>query len=92
MEQNQTNEVSPYTAGFGVSAAVAIVFNTVLTWVKETYDPPNAAMKALLGHHWITHGVAVVIVFLALGFFLSKSGSIQKIRGGSSLKDSARRH
>lgn len=83
MEQNQTNELSPHTAGFGLSASVTIVFNTVLTWAKETYDPLNAVMKALLGHHWITHGVAVVAVFLVLGFFFSKSAYIQKVKGST---------
>ena len=62
---------------------MAIVFNTILTWAKETYAPLNGAMKALLGHHWTTHGVAVVVVFLVLGIFLSKSTSVRGIRGTS---------
>lgn len=81
MEQNQTNEMSPYTAGFTLSAAVAIIFNTLLTWAKETYPELNTAMKSLLGHHWITHGVAVVLIFLVLGFLLSKMPGVQKMRG-----------
>lgn len=75
--------MSPYTAGFTLSAAIAIVFNTLLVFAKETYPELNAAMKNLLGHHWITHGVVVVLVFLVFGFFLSKMTGIQKMRAAT---------
>ncbi len=51
---------------------VAILGNTVLTWVKEENMAVNLAMKQLLYHHWITHGVAVILTFLVLGFILSR--------------------
>jgi hypothetical protein len=58
---------------YGIAAAVAIVFNTLLAWVKDAYDPLNTAMAKTLGHHWTTHGVVVVLVFLVVGFVLSRS-------------------
>jgi hypothetical protein len=61
-------------AAFGISAAVAIVFNTVLAWVKDAYDPLNAAMAAMTGHHWITHSLADLAVFLLLGCLLLAFG------------------
>ena len=69
------------TAGFTVAAAVAVVFNTLLAWVKDSNPAVNAEMKALLGHHWITHGVAVVLVFLILGFLFSRIGFIKRLSG-----------
>ena len=57
-------------AAFGWAAVVAVIFNTVLVFVKETYDPLNSLMKALTGHHWITHGLADVVVFLVVGLLL----------------------
>ncbi len=72
MEQDFNQYVDRRTAGFGVAAAVAILFNTLLAWVKDSYPALNAAMKAAMGHHWITHGVAVMAVFLILGLLLSQ--------------------
>ena len=60
---------------YGIAAAVAVLFNTLLAWVKDTYDPLNTAMAKTPGHHWTTHGVAVVLVFLIVGFMLSRSSA-----------------
>lgn len=81
MEQDYTSEMSASTAGFTLSAMVAMVFNTVLVWVKESNPGVNAYMKSLTGHHWITHGLAVVIMFLVPGFLFSKLRSVRNIRG-----------
>jgi hypothetical protein len=59
-------------AAFGVSAAIAIVFNTVLAWIKDAYDPLNTFMASLTSHHWITHGLADVAVFLIVGAVLMR--------------------
>jgi len=57
-------------AAFGQAAVVAIIFNTLLAWVKDAYDPLNTFMAHLTGHHWITHGLADLAVFFGLGFYL----------------------
>ena len=62
-------------AALGWAAAVAIVFNTVLAFVKDAYDPLNNLMKAMTGHHWITHGLADVIVFVGVGWLLMARGA-----------------
>lgn len=64
---------------YGVAASVAVLFNTLLAWVKDSYPPLNSAMKHMTGHHWITHGLAVVLVFFLVGFLLSR-------RSGDSLQ------
>lgn len=69
------------TTGYTIAAAVAILFNTALTWIKEENPAVNTAMKNLLGHHWITHGVAVVVVFLVLGFLLARMPAVRRTRG-----------
>jgi len=58
-------------AGYGIAAAVTIVFNTLLAWIKDAYDPLNSFMASLSGHHWTTHSVADVAVFLILGAILT---------------------
>jgi hypothetical protein len=63
---------SKQTIGYGIAAVVAILGNTALAWVKEENPAVKALMKQLLYHHWIAHGVAVLLVFFVLGFILSR--------------------
>ena len=68
-------------AAFGASAAITIVFNTVLAWVKDAYEPLNSFMASLTGHHWRTHGLIDVVVFFALGYlFMSYKFRISGVR------------
>jgi hypothetical protein len=57
---------------FGISAAVAILFNTLLAWVKDAYDPLNTFMAHIGGHHWTTHGLTDLVVFFGLGLLLMR--------------------
>lgn len=63
--------LSKHTIGYGIAAVVAILGSTILTWVKEENPAVMLFMKQLMYHHWITHGVAVLAVFLVLGYVLS---------------------
>jgi hypothetical protein len=66
-----TGDLTGAAAGFGVAAAIAILFNTALAWIKDTFEPLNAFMASLTGHHWRTHGIVDVVVFLALGYLFT---------------------
>jgi hypothetical protein len=59
------------TIGFGLSAAVVSIFNTLLVIFKELTPPFKAGMASAMGHHWTTHGVIVIGLFLLLGFVFS---------------------
>ncbi|MDA8109345.1 MAG: hypothetical protein M0015_12030 [Betaproteobacteria bacterium] len=59
---------------YGLSAAITVVFNVVLAFIKDSYPPLNTFMAQLSGHHWRTHGLADVIVFFVLGWIFSSSG------------------
>jgi len=72
--QSRVGTLDGAAAAFGLSAAVTIVFNTVLAWIKDAYDPLNSFMASLTGHHWTTHGLADIAVFLILGFILMQRG------------------
>jgi hypothetical protein len=72
--QDQTASAERAAAAFGWAAAVAVVFNTVLAFIKDSYEPLNSLMKAMTGHHWITHGLADIDVFLAVGWLLLARG------------------
>ena len=56
------------TIGFGLSAAVVSIFNTLLVIFKELTPPFKNGMASAMGHHWTTHGVMVIVLFIVLGF------------------------
>jgi len=68
------------TSAFGLSAAIACLFNTALAWAKDAYAPLNKFMASLTGHHWITHGLADLIVFVGLGLIFMKTSAVSKIK------------
>jgi hypothetical protein len=75
-EAGQLDRVS---AAYALSAAVTVIFNTLLAWVKDAYDPLNTFMAHLMGHHWTTHGVADVLLFIVLGFVFMRLGTAERI-------------
>lgn len=64
-------QMEKYTAGFGLSVVVTSLLNAAILIIKEKNDAVMSAMKAALGHHWITHGVIVIVAFVVLGFVFS---------------------
>ena len=67
------------SAAFATSAVVTILFNAALTIVKDSSEPLAAFMAKLTGHHWITHGIIVIAVFLILGWALARSDAPRRI-------------
>jgi hypothetical protein len=59
------------TIGFGLSVAIMSILNTLLVIFKELTPPFKAGMASAMGHHWTTHGVIVIGLFLLLGFVFS---------------------
>lgn len=58
---------------FGYSLALVSLLSTMLAIVKEKSEPVMSLMKAATGHHWITHGIVVLIAFVVLGFVFEKT-------------------
>ena len=75
----ENTKMDKYTAGFGLSVVVTSLLNAVILIIKEKSDAVMSAMKAALGHHWTTHGVIVIIVFLVVGFVFSGMKFEEKI-------------
>lgn len=61
-------------AAFGLAAAVTVLFNTILALVKDAYQPLDQLMAALTGNHWVTQGLADVILFFAVGWLFTSRG------------------
>lgn len=67
------------SAAFAASAVVTILFNAALTIVKDASEPLHDFMARLTGHHWITHGIVVLAVFLILGWVLARTDAVRRI-------------
>ncbi len=61
-----------YTISFGLSLAITSVLSAILDVLKELDPPLLNLMKQLTGHHWITHGLFDIIVFVVVGFGLAQ--------------------
>lgn len=72
-QANDTEGVGATVTGFGLSYAITSLFNVLLVIVKENVPGVEDAMKALTGHHWVSHGVIDLIVFIVLGFILART-------------------
>ena len=75
----ESTRLKAATKGFALAAAVAVLFNTALAWVKDAYAPLQGLMNALSGHHWTTHCLADLAVFAGLGIIFTRSRAVAMI-------------
>ncbi len=65
-------DVDKYTRSFGLSVAITVIFSSLLVVVKELSENTVMAwMKRVTVHHWVTHAIIDLILFVALGFLLT---------------------
>jgi len=74
-------KLGPASAAFALSASATFIFNTLLAWVKDSVPALNTFMASLTGHHWTTHSIFDLIVFVGLGFIFMKTGTAQRMDG-----------
>ena len=80
MEKRSENQaLDKLSIGFAASFLIASIFNGLLIVAKESYAPLKDWMKSLFGHHWTTHGIFVIVLFIVLGYALSKADLGKKI-------------
>jgi membrane-bound metal-dependent hydrolase YbcI (DUF457 family) len=74
----EDDTLGKYTTSFGLSVGITSVLSALLVVVKEL--SPNtvlALMKNITFHHWFTHSLFVVVVFLVLGWALARMNGRQ---------------
>ena len=77
----ENSEIGKYGRSFGVSFAITSLFSVLLLILKETNEKTVMAwMKAVTPHHWITHTLLDLIIFVVLGVVLAKSNDGQGIK------------
>jgi hypothetical protein len=80
-EKMNNIEVGKYGRSFGLSFAVTSLFSALLVVLKETSQQTVLAwMKAVTPHHWITHTLLALILFVVLGLVLAKANNGQGIK------------
>jgi lipoprotein signal peptidase len=73
--------IGKYTRSFGMSFAITSVLSALLVILKESNEETVLAwMKAATGHHWVTHGIFNLIVFVGLGWALSRLDNGQGLK------------
>ena len=88
MTTNQTaigdaDTVDARTAGFGVSYAVTSILSAIIVILKESSESFHDKLAAITGHHWVSHGLLVIIVFFVLGFILTRMGGGLRMSGNA---------
>jgi len=66
------NSIGKYTRSFGLALAAACLFSGLLVVVKELSDETVLAwMKRVTVHHWVTHAIIDLVIFVAIGLLLT---------------------
>jgi hypothetical protein len=68
----ENKSLSNFIPGFGLSFLVVSIINAILVIEKEANEGLKKWMAGLLGHHWVTHGVFIIILFFILGWMFSR--------------------
>ena len=78
MEQT---ELGKYTRSFGLSLGITSLCSALLVIIKETHEETVLAwMKTVTLHHWVTHGLINLALFVVLGWALSRPNNGNGIR------------
>jgi ribose/xylose/arabinose/galactoside ABC-type transport system permease subunit len=79
----ETNGIGKYTTSFGMSLAITSVVSALLVVVKEmSENTVLALMKGITFHHWFTHSLFILILFVVIGWRLARSNGGQGVRMG----------
>lgn len=72
-----SSTLNAQTRAFGLSVAITSILSALLVIAKELNTGLKGFMKSITVHHWVSHGIFNLIVFVALGLLLAKSNNGQ---------------
>lgn len=69
----EKSNLTKYTVSFGLALGIASIANALLVIAKES-SPSRVMpwMKRMTGHHWSTHCLIVMAIFVVLGLLFSR--------------------
>jgi hypothetical protein len=76
----ENSEIGKFTRSFGLSFAITSVVSALLVIIKESSEGVLNLMAAITGHHWVTHGLFNLILFVVLGWVFSRAGKGQGVK------------
>lgn len=77
----ETNGIGKYTTSFGMSLAITSIVSALLVVVKEMSEHTVLAlMKQITFHHWFTHSLFILILFVVIGWILAKANGGQGVK------------
>ncbi len=77
----ETNGIGKYTVSFGMSLAITSVVSALLVVVKElSQKTVLALMKGITFHHWFTHSLFILILFVVIGWALGRANGGQGVK------------
>ena len=77
----ETNGIGKYTISFGMSLAITSIVSALLVVVKEMSEHTVLAlMKGITFHHWFTHSLFILILFVVIGWGLARANGGQGIK------------
>lgn len=71
-QMTAADAVNARVAGYGISFATTSILSALLVVLKESNESVEELLVAITGHHWVTHGLLDVVVFVVLGAILSR--------------------
>jgi hypothetical protein len=76
----ENSRLSKHTVSFGLALALASVVNGLLVIAKEKIPAVLAGMQILTGHHWVTHSVIILGLFLLGGWLFAQPNAGQGVK------------
>jgi hypothetical protein len=76
-QASATDTISAKVAGYGVSYAITSIMSALIVVLKEANPGVHDFLASITGHHWVTHSLLDVIVFVVLGAVLSRSAGMR---------------
>jgi hypothetical protein len=70
--------ISRNTISFGLSLAVCSVLNAILVIAKEKSKAVSDWMQGMTGHHWITHVLMILVLFVFFGWLFARMNTAQE--------------
>jgi hypothetical protein len=65
--------ISTHVAGYAYSYAITSLVSAVLVVLKESSPAVHDFLTSITGNHWITHSLFDIILFVALGWWFTRS-------------------
>ncbi|GAB6263925.1 hypothetical protein [Photobacterium sp. R1] len=68
VNHDEYESVGAGVSAFGISYGITSILSALLVILKESSEAIHNVLVVITGHHWVTHGLLDIIIFLVLGF------------------------